>query len=135
LDGLAEVIRRLPSDPEYSDLACEAYTNILRFNDNYFKQEGYFTLKELSYVPFKFYLTDPGTDPSKLAIAADIFRKVVTELSLATTYGEEQLNWLKRIASDATVVSMVIKAQTDADARILDLTSYHDCSDIDDKGW
>lgn len=62
-----------------------------------------------------------------------MFRKVVTELSLATVYGEENLNWLKRIGSDNTVVSMVIKAQTDADPRILDLTSYHNCDDLDDK--
>ena len=53
--------------------ACDAYTNILRFDPNYFKQEGYFTLKELSTIPLKFYLTDPGTDSAKLAIAADIF--------------------------------------------------------------
>jgi len=133
LDGMAEIIRRLPSDPEYSDLACDAYTNILQFDPGYFKQEGYFTLRELSYVPFKFYLTDPGTDAVKLSIAADIFRKVVSELSLATCYGDQQLNWLKRIESDATVVSMVIKAQTDADNRIVDLAAYHNCSDIDDS--
>ena len=58
--------------------------------------------------------------------------KVVGELSLATVYGEENLKWIQRVNSDAAVVSIVIKAQSDADSRIVDLTLYHDCSDLSD---
>ena len=132
-DGLAEILKKLPADPEYAGLACDAYSKILIFRPDYFTQNGYFTLGELSFVPFKFQLTDVGTDPLKVSIAADMFRKVVSELSLSTVYGEENLKWLQRIESDAAVVSTVVKAQSDADPRIVDLTVHHDCSDITDK--
>ena len=69
----------------------------------------------------------------KVSIAADIFRKVVGELSLATVYGEENLKWIQRVDSDAAVVSIVVKAQSDADSRVVDLTLYHDCSDLSDE--
>ena len=110
-DGLAEILRRLPADPEYADLACSCYTNILQFSPSYFKFDSYMTLKELSIVPFKFFLTEVGSDSMKVSIAADIFRKVVGELSLATVYGDENLKWIQRVESDAAVVSIVIKAQ------------------------
>ena len=132
VDGLAEILRRLPADPDYADLACDAYKKITAFLPNYFTQEGFFPLKELSFVPFKFQLTDAGTEPFKVGIAADMFRKVVSELSLSLTYGGENLKWLGRIKSDAAVVTTVVKAQSDADHRVVDLTMYHDCSDITD---
>jgi hypothetical protein len=132
VDGLAEILKKLPADPDYADLACDAYTKILNDAPNYFTQDGHFTLKELSFVPFKFQLVDPGTERLKVGIAADMFRKVVTELSLSTVYGDQNLKWLNRIKSDAAVVTCVIKAQSDADPRVVDLTAYHDCSDISD---
>ncbi|GMI35290.1 hypothetical protein TrCOL_g2906 [Triparma columacea] len=131
-DGLAEILRRLPADPTYAELACDAYTNILYFNPNYFQFDSFFTLKELSTVPFKFSLHEIGSETTKISIAADMFRKVVGELSLATVYGEENLKWIQRVDSDAAVVSIVTKSQTDADPRIVDLTTYHDCSDLSD---
>ena len=132
IDGLAEILRRLPADPDYADLACSAYTSILQFDPNYFKFDSFFPLKELAVVPFKFSLTDIGSEPLNVSIAADIFRKIVGEFSLATFYGDENLTWIQRVDSDAAVVSIVTKAQTDADPRVVDLTSYHDCTNITD---
>jgi len=131
-DGLAEILRRLPADPNYAELACSAYTNVLQFKPNYFKFDSYYTLKELATVPFKFSLHETGSEEVKVSIAADMFRKVVGELSLATVYGDENLKWIQRVDSDAAVTSIVTKAQTDADQRVVDMTMYHNCSDLTD---
>lgn len=130
--GLAEILRKLPADPDYAGLACDAYSKILSFAPDFFKVDSFYPLKELVFVPFKFQLTDVGSDRLKVSIAADMLRKVVGELSLSTSYGDVNLGWLTRIKSDAAVVTTVMKAQTDADPRVVDMTAYHDCSDISD---
>jgi hypothetical protein len=78
-DALSEVLRRLPNDYKYAELGCAAFDAIMKLNPDYFTLNSYMTLKELSVIPSKFSLTVPGSPPSYMRVAADIYRKVLSE--------------------------------------------------------
>lgn len=151
-DALAEVLRRLPNDYKYAELGCAAFDAIMKLDPEYFTLNSYMTLKELSVIPSKFSLTVPGSPPSYMRVAADIYRKVLSEPVLSMVlyfciflykymcfiifsvqiYGEEMLRWAASLECSEVICGLVAQAESDGDKRIMDLHVYHPITDIGD---
>ena len=111
-NALAEVLRRLPAEQKYADLASEAYSAIGQLDPAYFKLDSYMNLKELSQMPNKFSLTVPGSPEHHITTAAHIYRCVLREPVLSMVYGEEELSWIVNVACDEVVCGLVSQAET-----------------------
>jgi hypothetical protein len=131
-DALAEVLRRLPADYKYGDLACTTYDALLGLNPRYFSLESHLNLRELASVPSKFSLTVPGSPHAFMRVAADIFRKVLSEAVLSMVYGEEMLAWAAKLQSAEVLCGLIAQAETDTDQRVLDLHVFHPVTNMED---
>jgi hypothetical protein len=132
-DALAEVLRRLPPDYKYGDLACSTYDALLKVNPYYFTLDSHFSIRELAAVPSKFSLTVPGSPHAFMRVAADIFRKVLSEPVLSTVYGEEMLAWAANLKSAEVLCGLIAQAETDSDQRVLDLHVFHPVTNMEDE--
>jgi hypothetical protein len=133
LKALAEVLRRLPPDYQYGDLACKAYDAIVSIKPDFFTVKSHMTLKELSKVPSKFSLTVPGSHPDYMRVAAAVYRTVLREPVLSAVYGEEMLAWAADIESPEIICGLITQAETDADQRICDLHQFHTITNMSDN--
>ncbi|CAM9096355.1 unnamed protein product, partial [Hapterophycus canaliculatus] len=130
-DGLAVIFAQLPSAPLYAGSFCRAFTATVDASPGYFASSMHMPLKDLAKMPKKFYLDLTGGDKTMIEVAAAVYRLVLSDLSLADTFGKVDLSWLPVIKSAPTVVATVLQAESDDDGRIIDLERYHlDCSDV-----
>ena len=132
-DALAEVLRRLPPDYKYGDLACATYDALLGLDPAYFSLDSHLGLRELAAVPSKFSLTVPGSPPAFMRVAADIFRRVLAEPVLSMVYGEEMLSWAKDMGCAEVLCGLIAQAETDSDKRIVDLHVFYPITNIRDE--
>eukprot|EP00903_Cladosiphon_okamuranus_P019664 g18076.t2 len=130
-DGLAVVFTQLPSAPLYAGSFCQAFLATVDAVPDYYSSSLHMPLKILANMPKKFYLDLAGADEMMTEVAASVYRLVLSDLSLADTFGQVDLSWLPVIKSAPTVVAIVLQAESDDDERIVDLEKYHlDCSDV-----
>ncbi|CBJ26303.1 Hypothetical leucine rich repeat protein [Ectocarpus siliculosus] len=125
-DGLAVIFSRLPSGS-----FCQAFLATVASVPGYFASSLHMPLKNLAHMPKKFYLDIAGADEIMIEVAAAVYRLVLSDLSLADSFGQVDLSWLPVIKSAPTVVATVLQAESDDDERIVDLEKYHlDCSNV-----
>jgi len=62
-----------------------------------------------------------------------MYRCVLAELSLANAYGEASLAWATEVDDAAVLAALVRQAESEADARVVDLVKYGDVSEMRDK--
>ncbi|CAM9324073.1 unnamed protein product [Ectocarpus sp. 6 AP-2014] len=130
-DGLAVIFSRLPSAPLYAGSFCQAFLATVASVPGYFASSLHMPLKNLAHMPKKFYLDIAGADEIMIEVAAAVYRLVLSDLSLADSFGQVDLSWLPVIKSAPTVVATVLQAESDDDERIVDLEKYHlDCSNV-----
>ncbi|CAM9660386.1 unnamed protein product, partial [Phaeothamnion confervicola] len=129
-DGLAEVMIRLPAGPVYANAFCRAFRAVAAADPGFFARSAALPLRTLARMPAKFCLTGIGNgsiggsgsrigSETGLAVAAEVYRMVLSELELADIFGEVDLSWLCAVRSPAVVVSLVTAAERDADASIV----------------
>ena len=73
------MLRRLPPEYKYADLAVAAFDALVGLSPKYFTVDSHMTLAELSACPSKFSLTVPASPPAYMRVAADIYRRVLAE--------------------------------------------------------
>ena len=66
-----------------------------------------------------------GARPRHLEMAGTCFRLVLSELSLANVYGDENLSWAPPLTT-AALCALIQQAESDADVRVQDLGMFHD---------
>lgn len=120
-DALAEVLRRLPADMRFAQLACQAFRAVLQVDGTYFSLHSFMTLRELALMPRKFSLTVPGASAEFVAVAAKMYRLVLAEPVLALAFGEDDLSWASRLETDEVLCGLVSLSESDTDNRIFDL--------------
>ena len=129
LDGLAQLLRVLPSKKTYADMVCGLYNFIVLRNPSFFYRTPYLPLSELAMIPFRFSLVNTN-DTAKIGVAAGIFRHVLGDRNISSVYGSD-LHWIPHIENDAVVVSLVSEVfygKLDS----IDLTLFDNCSTLND---
>ena len=130
--GLFEILRFLPTSENAALLACEIYRSVIQIDPEFFSSRASDSLLELADIPQKFGLHLKGRPREQLMVAADIYRRVLSELALSTHYGPESLGWAARLVNDDVLVELVMQAYEGADIRSVGLGTYCDISKMED---
>lgn len=119
LDGIADIMLRLPEESEFSSLMCHCFNSIADVSKNYFATSDVITRKDLVMIPKRFGLDLMDNEPYYINTAAAIFREVMRDPVLFDAYGDVKLGWLKDIKSAELVVAIIQQTVEDPSLLVL----------------
>ncbi|CAM9112164.1 unnamed protein product, partial [Ectocarpus fasciculatus] len=119
LDGIADIMLRLPEEGEFSGLMCHCFNSIMEVSKNYFATSEVMSRKDLVFIPKRFSLDLLDNQPYFIDTSAAIYREVMRDPQLFDAYGDVKLGWLKDIKSAELVVAVVQQTVEDPSLLIL----------------
>ena len=119
LDGIAEIMMRLPEEGAFSSLMCHCFNSIMEVSSNYFATSNIIARKNLVMIPRRFSLDLLDNQPYFINTAAAIFREVMRDPQLYDAYGDVKLGWLRNIRSAELVVAVVQQTGDDPSLLVL----------------
>lgn len=120
-DGIAEILRAVPRDPQFADVVTAGFAAIRDLDKNFFSRSLSLQREELVQMPFDFALVNVDSKREHWDIAAYLFREVVRDVSLIYVYGDIDLRWLYEVKSALLVISLVKHAQEDKELQLVQL--------------
>lgn len=133
-DGIAEILREVPKEPEYVDIIVEGFLSIQKIDKNFFSKSVTLLRKDLVHFPFDFGLVTPESTSVQWEVAAYIFKEVVRDVDLMYIYGELNLRFLPELQSAPLIISLVKAAMDDKSLKIIKIAEMFNDAGLEDIG-